>query len=193
MNGIATADKDRPSAEALLRAVAELIEALSSEQEGDYEAAAECIRRAGAALQLNSITAISTAHGASSSGEVTLHSRGGLAPWQIRLVTTHIDANLEVTITTEALATVARLSLSHFMRAFRVSFGASPHRYIVRRRLERAQGLMLTTNAPLGQIALDCGLADQSHFARLFHKSVGETPGAWRRARAGHARAVSNP
>jgi AraC family transcriptional regulator len=192
MSGIAT-DKDRPSAEALLRAVAELIEALSSEQEGDYEAAAECIRRAEAALQLNRITAIATAVGSSSSGEVTLHSRGGLAPWQIRLVTTHIDANLEVTITTETLARVARLSLSHFMRAFRVSFGASPHRYIVRRRLERAQGLMLTTNAPLGQIALDCGLADQSHFARLFHKSVGETPGAWRRARAGHARAASNP
>jgi AraC family transcriptional regulator len=192
MSGIATTDPDRPSAAALLLAVAELIEALSSEQEGDYAAADECIRRAGAALQLNRITAISAAGGSASAGEATAHNRGGLAPWQIRLVTTHIDANLEVTITTETLARVARLSLSHFMRAFRVSFGASPHRYIVRRRLERAQGLMLATNAPLGQIALDCGLADQSHFARLFHKSLGETPGAWRRARAGQPRAASS-
>jgi AraC family transcriptional regulator len=193
MNGIAIIDKNRPSAAALLIAVAELIAALSSEQDGDHEAADECIRRAAAALQFNRITAITAASGPAPFGEATLHSRGGLAPWQIRLVTTHIDANLETSITTETLARVARLSLSHFMRAFRVSFGASPHRYIVRRRLERAQGLMLTTDAPLGQIALDCGLADQSHFARLFHKSVGETPGAWRRARAGQPRSAPGP
>jgi AraC-like DNA-binding protein len=69
------------------------------------------------------------------------------------------------------------------MRAFRESFGCPPHAYLMRRRMECAQGLMLTTNTPLGQIALECGLADQSHLSRLFHKFVGETPAAWRRAR----------
>jgi AraC-like DNA-binding protein len=44
--------------------------------------------------------------------------------------------------------------------------------------------LMLTTDAPLGQIALDCGLADQAHLSRLFKQMVGDTPAAWRRARA---------
>jgi AraC-like DNA-binding protein len=43
---------------------------------------------------------------------------------------------------------------------------------------------MLTTDAPLGQIAADCGLADQAHFSKLFRRFVGESPGVWRRARA---------
>jgi AraC family transcriptional regulator len=109
--------------------------------------------------------------------------RGGLAPWQIRKLTTYVDANLDHTITTRCLAEIARLSSFHFCRAFRDSFGDSPHGYVIRRRMERAQGLMLTTNASLGQIAADCGLADQAHFNKLFRKFTGESPGAWRRAR----------
>ena len=88
------------------------------------------------------------------------------------------------TITTKDLAVLARLSSYHFCRAFRDSFGASPHGYLMRRRVERAKGLMLTTNASLGQIAADCGLSDQAHFNKLFRRFVGESPGAWRRARA---------
>ena len=110
-------------------------------------------------------------------------SRGGLAPWQIRRVTTHIEMNLDGAITTKDLATLARLSSYHFCRAFRHSFGDSPHGFVMRRRVERAQGLMLTTNASLGQIAADCGLTDQAHFNKLFRRFVGESPGVWRRAR----------
>jgi len=107
----------------------------------------------------------------------------GLAPWQIRRVATYIDANLAGSIRCEDLARVTRLSVSHFMRAFRESFGAPAHAFLMRRRMERAQGLMLTTDIALGQIALECGLADQSHLTRLFRKFVGESPAAWRRAR----------
>ena len=110
--------------------------------------------------------------------------RGGLAPWQIRKLITYVGVNLDRTITTRCLAEVARLSSFHFCRAFRDSFGVSPHGYVIRRRMERAQGLMLTTKASLGQIAADCGLADQAHFNKLFRKFAGESPGAWRRARA---------
>jgi transcriptional regulator GlxA family with amidase domain len=117
--------------------------------------------------------------------------RGGLAPWQIRKLITYVDANLDRTITTRCLAEVARLSSFHFCRAFRDSFGVSPHGYVIRRRMERAQGLMLTTNASLGQIAADCGLADQAHFNKLFRKFAGESPGAWRRARVNPA--LTNP
>src|SRR5258708_3733306 len=110
-------------------------------------------------------------------------ARGGLAPWQIRKLITYIDVNLDRTITTLCLAEVARLSSFHFCRAFRDSFGDSPHGYVIRRRMERAQGLMLTTNSSLGQIAAECGLADQAHFNKLFRKFAGVSPGAWRRAR----------
>jgi transcriptional regulator GlxA family with amidase domain len=110
-------------------------------------------------------------------------TKGGLAPWQIRKVTAHVEANLDVPIRSSDLAAIARLSPCHFSRVFRNSFGCSPLEYVMQRRVQRAQGLMLSTDAPLSQIALDCGLADQAHFSRLFRRFVGETPRSWRRAR----------
>lgn len=109
--------------------------------------------------------------------------RGGLSPWQIRKVASHVEANLDRPIRNEELASLVRLNASHFGRAFRNSFGEPPHEYVIRRRVERAQGLMLSTEASLSDIALDCGLADQSHLTRLFRRIVGESPRAWRRAR----------
>jgi transcriptional regulator GlxA family with amidase domain len=79
---------------------------------------------------------------------------------------------------------LANLSRYHFSRAFRQSFEDTPHAYVMRRRIERAQGLMLTSVVPLGQIAVECGLADQAHFTKLFRRLVGESPSVWRRARA---------
>jgi AraC family transcriptional regulator len=112
-------------------------------------------------------------------------TRGGLSPWQIRKVTSFIEANLDRSIRNDELAGLARLNTSHFGRAFRNSFGEPPHEYVIRRRVERAQGLMLSTNAPLSEIALDCGLADQSHLTRLFRRMVGQSPRDWRRSRLG--------
>jgi transcriptional regulator GlxA family with amidase domain len=110
-------------------------------------------------------------------------TKGGLAPWQIRKVASHIETNLDMPIRSSDLASIAGLSPGHFSRVFRNSFGCSPLEYVTSRRVEHAQGLMLATDAPLSQIALDCGLADQAHFSRLFRRCVGETPRAWRRAR----------
>jgi AraC family transcriptional regulator len=109
--------------------------------------------------------------------------RGGLSPWQVRKVTSHIDVHLDRPIRNDDLATMVRLTACHFGRAFRNSLGESPREYIIRRRVERAQDLMLSTDASLSQIALDCGLADQSHLSRLFRRVVGESPRTWRRAR----------
>ena len=95
----------------------------------------------------------------------------------------HIESHIDTVIRISDLAGICRLSTSHFIRAFRCSYGLSPHRFIMRRRTERAQGLMLTTTASLGQIAQECGLADQSHLTRLFQRFVGESPSNWRRAR----------
>jgi AraC family transcriptional regulator len=111
------------------------------------------------------------------------NARRGLAPWQVGRVLAHIEANLSAPIQNRDLAAIARLSTYHFNVAFRNSVGDPPHAYIIRRRIERAQGLMLSTNRALSDIAVDCGLSDQAHFTRLFGKIVGESPGAWRRAR----------
>jgi AraC family transcriptional regulator len=104
-----------------------------------------------------------------------------LAPWQINRVISFIDSNVESTIRIRDLAAVARLSARHFSRAFRSVVGESPYAYVMRRRIERAQQIMLRTDTPLSQVALHCGLADQAHFTRLFRRIVGVSPGAWRR------------
>ena len=100
---------------------------------------------------------------------------------KVRRIERHVDANLERTISVDELATIARLSSGHFSRVFKASVGDTPHTFITRRRVERAQFLMLTTAETLGQIAAACGLTDQAHLTRLFRRFVGETPMAWRR------------
>lgn len=155
-------------------AIAELCCALRSALDDERGAAEDCLRRATDILQAKAA--------------VTANSepiRGGLAPWQIRKVTSHVEAHLDRSIRNEDLAALVRLNPSHFGRAFRNSFGEPPHEYVIRRRIERAQGLMLSTDASLREIALDCGLADQSHLTRLFRRIAGESPRAWRRARVG--------
>ena len=109
--------------------------------------------------------------------------RGALLAWQRRKVTDYIESHMEDPIGIEDLSAVARLSPSHFCRAFRVSFTDSPHSYVMRRRIARSQTLMLTTSAPLSNIAIECGFADQGHFSRVHRRLVGVTPGAWRRLR----------
>ena len=106
---------------------------------------------------------------------------GGLAPWQLRRVREHIAAHLAEPLPIEQLAAVARLSASHFARAFRVSVGVSPHAFIMSERIERAKRLMLETNQPIREIALSCGLGDQAHLTRLFTRGEGLSPAAWRR------------
>jgi AraC family transcriptional regulator len=113
----------------------------------------------------------------------TSELKGMLAPWQIRKIAAHIESNLDRSLRSGDLAALVRLSPGHFSRTFLNTFGCSPLEYIMRRRMERAQGLMLSTDSPLAQIALDCGLADQAHFSRLFRRVVGECPRVWRRAR----------
>jgi AraC family transcriptional regulator len=111
----------------------------------------------------------------------TAPSKGGLASWQERKVRDYVDTNIDSSILVEDLAGIVSLSAAHFCRAFKKSFSATPHAYIVSRRVERAQELMRTTRTPLSQIALDCGFADQTHLSKLFRRLTGRTPNNWRR------------
>ena len=111
----------------------------------------------------------------------TVATQGGLAPWQTLRVTRYVDANLADRLSIGALASLARLSNTYFARAFKTSLGCTPHAYIIERRIEKAKQILLESNAPLSQIALDCGMADQANLSRLFRRLVGETPSVWRR------------
>jgi len=105
----------------------------------------------------------------------------GLAPWQVRKVQEFIDGSLDSKIRLQDCASEVRLSASHFSRAFKVTFGTTVLGYIHRRRVERAQRMMLRSDKPLSQIALACGFADQAHYCRVFRNVVGLSPNAWRR------------
>jgi AraC family transcriptional regulator len=108
-------------------------------------------------------------------------ARGGLAPWQKRKVDRYLRENLDRPVRLNAVAEQVTLSVSYFSRAFKETFGTTPHMHMLQLKLELAQKLMLTTEEPLSQIALACGLADQAHLSKLFRRVVGETPSAWRR------------
>ena len=111
----------------------------------------------------------------------------GLAPWQVRRVSDFIDENLGSPLPVAKLAAVAHLSTWHFCHAFKKRLGMSPHAYIIRKRVEKAQQLMLDTDEPLIQIALSCGLCSQSHLCNVFRRVTGCSPSAWRRFhRTGH-------
>jgi AraC family transcriptional regulator len=108
-------------------------------------------------------------------------ARGGLTPRQQRRVDCYVREHLEQSLRVEELAAQVSLSVSHFCRAFKESFGDTPHAYIIRLRLTLAQELMLATADPLSQIALACGFANQAHLSKLFRRMVGEPPNTWRR------------
>jgi AraC family transcriptional regulator len=116
--------------------------------------------------------------GASASGRGI---RGRLASWQIRRVREFIEDNLDGDPSIFQLAQECGLSGSHFARSFKETTGTTPHRWLTRRRVERAKELLRETDLGLADIAQACGFVDQSHFARIFSTYESYSPGRWRR------------
>lgn len=114
---------------------------------------------------------------------IVQRAAGGLAPWQERRARDYIDDHLDRDIDLRMLSAACGLSSTHFSKAFKQTVGMPPHRWLLKRRVERACDLLLNTGEPLETIALACGFADQSHMTRVFTKAIGVPPGAWRRAR----------
>ena len=110
---------------------------------------------------------------------------GGLLAWQVRKIRNYVDVHLTGRVLVSDLSAVVQLSDGHFSRAFKRTFGTSPHSFLLRRRLELAARLMLESSASLTDIALRCGFTDQAHLCNQFRQVMGDSPAAWRRARRG--------
>ena len=108
-------------------------------------------------------------------------SRGGLATWQMRAVTRHIEEHLCDRIPLVTLAKLIRLSPSHFCRAFRQSFGIPPHEYHIRRRIEKAKTLLAEREASVTGVGFALGYSHTSSFSVAFRKITGQTPIQFRR------------
>jgi len=153
--------------------LAKLLETVRRELERDREVAKASLATASNILQAE-IERCSGTNG---------FTRGGLASWQILRVRAFIDGNLHRAIHIRDLSAIARRSPAHFSRKFKLAVGESPHAYVVRRRLERACHLMMTSAEPLSEIALSVGFSDQAHLCRLFRQAFGQSPAHWRRER----------
>ena len=80
-----------------------------------------------------------------------------------------------------ALARIAHVSPAHFARTFRATFGETPHRYLQRRRVERAMFLLRETGRSATDICYDVGFASPGTFSRTFRDIVGRSPRAYRK------------
>jgi AraC family transcriptional regulator len=107
----------------------------------------------------------------------------GLTRHQVKRVTDFMLAYLSQDLSLDALAQQIGFSAYHFARLFRQTIGESPHQFVLRLRIERAQHLLKETDIPLAHIALECGFASQSHLTQIFKRHLGLTPRAYRQDR----------
>jgi AraC-like DNA-binding protein len=91
-----------------------------------------------------------------------------------------MDAAYDRELGVAELARLACCSPSHFIRTFKDTFGETPHRYLQRRRVERAMHLLRTTSLPVTEVCWAVGFASLGTFTRTFARVVGETPTAYR-------------
>jgi AraC family transcriptional regulator len=108
-------------------------------------------------------------------------SFGRIPAWGIARVVDYIEAGIDQDLRLVSLADVAGMSMYHFARRFRETVGVSPHAYVFGRRIARARAMLNRNEAPLSHIALACGFSSQAHLTSAFHRSLGVTPGVYRR------------
>jgi AraC-like DNA-binding protein len=91
-----------------------------------------------------------------------------------------MDRSFADALDVEALASAVHLSRAHFIRSFKEAFGETPHRYLQRRRIERAMAFLRETDRPVSEISLDVGFLSLGTFSRTFRAIVGVSPSAYR-------------
>lgn len=106
----------------------------------------------------------------------TVNTRGGLSAEQLRRLFDFVEAHIDQPLTIEALAREAGASGSHLRHWFKQATGTTVHRYVVRRRVERARVLLLQGRLSAGEVALAAGFTHQSHMARWMRLELGYTP-----------------
>lgn len=122
-----------------------------------------------------------TGAGSASAGRAS----AGLPKWRLRRAIDLIEARLGEPVTLADMAAVTGLSRMHFAAQFKASTGLRPHEYLLRRRIERAQEMLLIADLAVVDVALSVGFQTQSHFTTTFARLVGRTPHAWRVAQFG--------
>jgi AraC family transcriptional regulator len=151
-----------------------LLSAVEEELRSGCQTGSGYLRQLGAALTSYLIRRYSTV------AEARPPLSEGLPAHRLRAVLDHIHTHLEDSLTVVELAGMVRMSPQHFANLFRRSTGLAPHRYVLGRRIERAEHLLSTTDLSLAEVTLESGFASQSHFTDVFRKMLGTTPRRYR-------------
>lgn len=103
--------------------------------------------------------------------------------WRLQRVVVYIEAHLADHVTLMELSKAAGFSPMHFAGQFRTATGMRPHDYVLRRKVEEAQVLLLTSDIPIVDVALSFGFLSQAHFTTVFKRFVGTPPLRWQHVR----------
>jgi AraC family transcriptional regulator len=101
---------------------------------------------------------------------------------RLRRVAEYIQQNLDKDLSLAELAAVVYMSPYHFARLFKDSTGVPPHRFVVRQRIARARGVLVTPELSIAQVSRMVGFRTPSHFTTVFRRVLGVTPRAYRTA-----------
>jgi AraC family transcriptional regulator len=92
----------------------------------------------------------------------------------------HVKENIARDLSVSELAQIVDMSQYYFSKLFKLSSGTTPHQYVMRQRIERAQECLRETQVSLAEIANQVGFETQSHFTSVFRRLVGVTPKLYR-------------
>jgi AraC family transcriptional regulator len=119
-------------------------------------------------------------------GDERRHARGGLPPmalWRAeRLIADAMDRPNAASPTLRELAGTARVSVNHFIRAFRQMRGTTPHQLVMTQRCQRAMGLLRQPDLTVADVSDAAGYSSPAYFIASFRQQLGVTPGAYQRA-----------
>ncbi|HTV66266.1 MAG TPA: RpiB/LacA/LacB family sugar-phosphate isomerase [Bryocella sp.] len=105
---------------------------------------------------------------------------GGLPPRRLQRVFSHVRENISRDLSVTELAQVVGMSQYYFSKLFKMSTGTTPHQYVMRQRVDRAQEVLRESQTALAEVAKLVGFETQSHFTSVFRKLVGTTPKHYR-------------
>lgn len=102
---------------------------------------------------------------------------------QLQRIDEYIEAHLDQSIGLDDLAQAVGLSRFHFSRLFSNTLGRSPYQHVIRKRLERARHLLVSSELSVAAVALSAGFSSQAHFSALCRRELGATPRSLRKSR----------
>jgi AraC family transcriptional regulator len=108
-----------------------------------------------------------------------------LPRWRLRRAIDYVESRLAEPISLAEVASATGLTRMHFAAGFRAATGLRPHEYLLRRRIERSQEMLMTTDMTLVNVARAVGFQTQSHYSNVFRRFVGQPPRAWLQSQCG--------